>query len=124
MRAHLDTGRLGEDLAAEWYRQHGYEVVDRNWRCAQGEIDLILGSGSTLVISEVKTRRSRRFGSPALAVTATKQRRLRRLAVAWLGDRRATGERRWKRRFDLRFDVVAVTIVGGERTVDVFTNAF
>jgi putative endonuclease len=112
--AHIAVGRQGEDLAASWYRQQGYEVVGRNWRTTIGEIDLIARRGRLLVVCEVKTRTSGFFGSPALAVGAVKQQRLRRLAAAWL----ATQRRR--PHYDVRFDVVAVT--GGEVTV--YENAF
>ncbi len=86
----------------------------RNWRCAIGEIDLIVRRGRTLVVCEVKTRRSDAFGVPALAVGAAKQQRLRRLAAAWLADNRVG------RGVDVRFDVAAIT---GE-TIDVYENAF
>jgi putative endonuclease len=92
---------------------NGYVVVDRNWRCARGEIDLVARRGRTLVFCEVKTRSSDAFGSPAAAVTPAKQRRLRRLALQWLGDHPGTHG-------DLRFDVVAV--VGG--TMEVIEAAF
>jgi len=77
-------GRLGEDAAAAWYLQHGYEVVARNWSCRAGEIDLICRRGRVLVICEVKTRSSERFGSPFEAVTPAKRRRLRHLATLYL----------------------------------------
>jgi uncharacterized protein (TIGR00252 family) len=111
---HIALGTDGEDLAADWYRQHGFTIVDRNWRATFGEIDLVAASGSLLVIAEVKTRRTDAFGSPALAVGPAKQRRLRRLAAAWLAEQGA------HRRYDVRFDVVAV--VGD--TIDVYANAF
>lgn len=97
-----------------WYRRNGYTVLDRNWRCELGEIDLVAAQGSVLVVVEVKARASDRFGSPALAVDDRKQRRLRRLAAQWLA---AHPEHR---RFDIRFDVVAVT--GAQ--VEVFAAAF
>ena len=71
------TGARGEDRAADWYAQQGYQVVDRNWRCRDGEIDLIATVGATLVICEVKARSSLAYGHPAEAVTPAKQRRLR-----------------------------------------------
>ena len=111
---HLALGADGEDLAARWYRDHGYVVVDRNWRTTFGEIDLVAVRGRTLVVCEVKTRRSSAFGSPAHAVGWTKQRRLRRLAAAWLAAQQRHP------RYDVRFDVVAV--VGSD--VEVYEDAF
>ncbi|MFV0306496.1 MAG: YraN family protein [Desertimonas sp.] len=106
--ARLARGRWGEDRAEAWYRQHGYQIVDRNWRCARGEIDLVARQGDLLVIVEVKARSSDRYGTAAAAVHPGKQRRLRGLAIEWL---RAHGQRR----VDLRFDVVAIT--GGDLRV-------
>jgi putative endonuclease len=94
-------GQGGEEKAAEWYRANGYEVVARNWRCREGEIDLILRRDGVAVICEVKTRTSDAFGAPAEAVTPTKQRRLRVLAAAWLAQAPF-------RPTEVRFDVAAV----------------
>jgi putative endonuclease len=95
-------GAQGEALAAMRYEAAGYEVLDRNWRCAEGEIDLVCRSGTTLVICEVKTRRSAAFGSPAEAVTIAKRRRLRRLGARWLRAHDIHCQ-------EVRFDVAAVT---------------
>lgn len=95
-------GAHGEDLAAAWYEQRGYEVLARNWRCRDGELDLVLGRGDLVVICEVKTRSSARYGSPFEAVTAHKQVRLRRLAARWLGERSDRGP------VEVRFDVAGV----------------
>jgi putative endonuclease len=111
--ANLERGRWGETLAERWYVSRGYDVLARNWRCAIGEIDLVVRDADGIVIVEVKTRRDDRFGSPALAVDARKQARLRRLAVAWLA------EQSWPR-CAVRFDVVAIT----GTTVDVIEAAF
>lgn len=94
------------------YRSAGYEIVARNWRCGDGEIDLIARKGATLVICEVKTRSSNAYGSPAAAVTADKQRRLRRLALRYVAE---TSSRR-----RLRFDVAAVT----PGSIDIIESAF
>jgi putative endonuclease len=94
-------GAAGEAQAARWYEANGYTVVARNWRCRQGELDLILSKGALVVFCEVKTRSSDAFGSPAEAVTRTKQLRLRRLAAAWI-------EQAPSRPRDVRFDVAAV----------------
>lgn len=96
-------GAAGEDRAAAWYVAQGYEVLARNWRCREGEIDLICRTGSTVVVCEVKTRSSLAYGHPAEAVTPTKQRRLRKLASLWL----ASGELAARPRA-VRFDVAAV----------------
>lgn len=114
MRApHLARGDWGEDRAAAWYRERGYEVLDRNWRCPVGEIDLVAARDRLVVIVEVKTRRTDRYGPAASAVHPGKQRRLRGLAIEWL---RAHGVRG----VELRFDVVAIT--GGD--LQVIQSAF
>jgi putative endonuclease len=74
----------GEETVAEWYRSAGFEVVARNWRCPQGELDLVVRSGDLVVICEVKTRSSTVFGAPVEAVTRAKQARVRRAAARWL----------------------------------------
>ena len=94
-------GRAGEDAAAAFYARKGFTVVERNWRCSAGEIDLIVRRGSLLVFCEVKTRSSVTRGLPSEAVDRRKQARLRRLAGRWLAERRPRAR-------DLRFDVVAL----------------
>jgi len=78
-----DLGRLGEDCAAAFLVGAGYTVVERNWRCAQGEIDLIVAKGGDIVFVEVKTRSGTGYGHPFEAITVAKLARLRRLAGAW-----------------------------------------
>jgi putative endonuclease len=94
-------GAFGENLAARWYEDNGYSVVAQNWRGSAGEIDLVLRRDRLIVISEVKTRTSAAFGSPAEAVGPAKQKRLRRLAAEWLSAE-SPG------RVDIRFDVVSI----------------
>jgi putative endonuclease len=100
-------GSHAEDVCEWQLRQRGWRILDRNWRVRMGEIDLVAMDGDTLVIVEVKAHRSsNRAGppAPALAVGPQKQRRLRRLATAWLMSRLQG------RPFeDLRFDVVGIT---------------
>lgn len=106
-------GTSGERRAARRYEAMGYEVVARNWRCDDGELDLVVRKGDVLAFVEVKTRASDRFGHPAEAVTPAKQRRIRRLAGRFCAD---TGERART----LRFDVVA--ILAGQ--VEIYEHAF
>jgi putative endonuclease len=94
-------GAKGEAQAARWYQAHGYEVVARNWRCRDGEIDLIVRLRRTIVFCEVKTRTSDAYGHPAEAVTRAKRERLRHLAARWL-------EESPIRPVGIRFDVAAV----------------
>lgn len=106
-------GARGEALAATWYSARGYQVLDRNWRCPTGEIDLVLRRGTLLVVCEVKARTTLAFGAPAESVTAAKRARLRRLAVRWLAVHEVHPA-------IVRFDVAAV--VGDE--VEVVTGAW
>ncbi|HEV8116070.1 MAG TPA: YraN family protein, partial [Acidimicrobiales bacterium] len=78
----IALGRAVEERAASWYQAHGYDVVARNWRCREGEVDLVAvrRRDGLVVFCEVKARRSARFGSAAEAVGRNKQARLRRLA--------------------------------------------
>ena len=112
------TGAAGEDAVAAWYVARGYEIVDRNWRVREGEIDVIARDGGSVVFCEVKTRRGDAFGAPVEAVTVRKQQRLRLLARLWLADQAA-------RVPALRFDVASVRPDGrGGWTVDVLEAAF
>jgi len=95
------VGAYGERLAERHLRDQGLVVLARNWRCADGEVDLILRDGEDVVFCEVKTRRGDRFGTPAEAIGPAKVRRLRRLAARWLAETRV-------RPREVRFDVVAV----------------
>ena len=94
--------RQGEDLACELLTAAGLTVVARNWRCREGEIDVVALAPGLLVVCEVKTRRGDGFGTPAAAVTAAKRHRLRRLAAAYLAQAGLPPVR-------VRFDVVAIT---------------
>ena len=95
------VGRTGEELARGWLERQGMEILDANWRCAIGELDIVALDGDDLAFVEVKTRTSTAFGHPAESVTSEKLARLRRLAGAWLEahDVHASG---------MRIDVVAI----------------
>ncbi|WP_236574043.1 YraN family protein [Streptomyces sp. GS7] len=77
-------GRYGEDLAARRLTEAGMRILDRNWRCRDGEIDIVAADGDTLVICEVKTRRAGSYEHPMAAVRPAKTARLRLLAERWL----------------------------------------
>jgi putative endonuclease len=94
-------GRRGEDLAAELLGRAGMVVLDRNWRCELGEVDLVARDGQVLVVCEVKTRSSTTYGTPLEAVDWAKVQRLHRLAYRWL-------EAHGLRVATVRVDVVAV----------------
>jgi putative endonuclease len=101
VRAKDSLGRFGEDLAVAHLEASGFMVLERNWRCTEGEIDIVAVDGDCLVVCEVKTRRSRAAGSPVEAVDVSKLRRLRRLTGTWL--------RAQHRHFrEVRIDVIAV----------------
>ena len=106
MRAKDLLGRRGEELAAGFLEAQGMRIVDRNWRCPEGEIDIVALDGDALVIAEVKTRKSLAYGHPFEAVGTDKLARLHRLASAWCRDH----ELRMPLR---RGDVIAVLADGG-----------
>lgn len=105
-------GRYGEALAVRYLREQGMEVLDRNWRCEHGEVDVVARDGDCLVICEVKTRRGCGFGEPVEAVTFAKAMRLRRLAAAYLAGR---GE--GARAAQVRVDVVGILCLPGRPAV-------
>ena len=105
MRAKDALGRYGEDVAARHLVEQGIVVLERNWRCDAGEIDIVGRDGQVLVICEVKTRRGVGYGTPLEAVTPRKVARLRRLAARWLAEREVHPAA-------VRFDVVGVLAAG------------
>lgn len=111
-------GRLGEALVADAYQQQGYQLVARNWRHADGELDLIASRDGTMVFCEVKTRTSQAFGSPADAVTREKREKIRALAALWLQEHRGIAK-------ELRFDVAAVLMRANTETeIEIIEGAF
>jgi putative endonuclease len=117
MRVKDAVGRYGEQVAADHLEAAGLVILARNWRCREGEIDIIARDGSDIVFVEVKTRSSAAFGSPAEAVDRAKSARIRQLAVRWLLARRDAGEpASWSA---LRFDVIAIVRTRGGDGPDV-----
>lgn len=116
--ARAELGAHGEAIAARYLQERGLTVLDRNWRCREGEIDLVAVDGDTVVVVEVKTRSGVDYGRPAEAVTRQKLARLRRLAQLWLAANRVG----W---VEVRFDVVAVLAYPGEAAqVEHFPGVF
>jgi len=105
-RATDAVGAYGERVAARTLSEAGMQVLDRNWRCATGELDIIARDGDTIVFCEVKTRRGERFGAPVEAVGHAKVRRLRALATMWLAAH--PDSRGPDGNGGIRFDVVSV----------------
>lgn len=106
MRVKDAVGRFGEQVAADFLHEHGLRILERNWRSAAGELDIVALDGATIVFIEVKTRSSRAYGVPAEAVDRRKAARIRRLASQWMAEHRDSGDLvGWHA---VRFDVVAV----------------
>lgn len=106
-----ELGAFGEDVAAVYLEEDAMSVIERNWRCADGELDIVALDGDTIVFVEVKTRRGEGFGTALEAVTQAKTRRLRRLAARWLA------EQAWSMS-EIRIDVVGVLVTGGRAFVE------
>lgn len=105
-----EVGRRGEDAATAYLTRIGMEIEARNWRCPAGEVDIVAREGDVLVLCEVKTRRSERAGTAEEAVSPAKQRKLVRLAEAYVLTCEAPPER-------VRFDVVAIRVIGEDRAL-------
>jgi putative endonuclease len=106
-----ELGRRGEEAAATYLERVGFTVLDTNWRTKAGEVDIVARDGDTLVLVEVKTRRSLTRGTPEDAVSVTKQRRIGRLAGAYLQgmEHEPAG--------GVRFDVVTIYVLGEDRAL-------
>jgi len=112
-----ELGKAGEDLAVKFLRGKGYTVLKRNYRTAYGEIDIICEFSGGLVLVEVKTRRSQRFGLPQEAVTPVKISHLKKAAYLFLES--------YSKPFRfVRFDVIAITLVNGETRIEHIESAF
>jgi len=113
----LLLGKEGERVAEQYLKKKGYKVVERNYRCAGGELDLIVLDRRVVVFVEVKTRTGHGFGTPLEAVEFRKQRKMIQAAQFFL-----TAKRLHQR--DARFDVVGISWPGGEPLVEHIENAF
>jgi putative endonuclease len=111
------VGKAGEEAAVQYLLRQGYSILQRNYRCRFGEIDLIARDGGTLAFIEVKTRRSQRFGPAASAVTFEKQHHLIKASQMYMTQ--------MKRAYELcRFDVVAVEMDAHGLRIELIKDAF
>lgn len=116
MGHNMALGRFGEDLAVRHLRERGLVILDRNWRCDVGEIDIVAREADVLVVCEVKTRRTTGFGSPLEAVTQAKAQRLLRLAACWLREHRLPP-------VEVRVDLVGVVGTGPDASIEYVRSA-
>ncbi|KAB8197074.1 YraN family protein [Nonomuraea phyllanthi] len=102
-----ELGRQGEEVAVTYLEAKGMKIIDRNWRCRHGEIDIIAEDGPSLVVVEVKTRSGRSHGTALESVSRAKLARLRMLAAKWLATQPRTYE-------SVRVDVIALERFAGD----------
>ena len=116
MAKHNELGKKGEDIAAQYLSEKGYEILERNWRNRHKEIDIIAKDGNELVIVEVKTRQSDEYGEPDAAVTRQKQSRLISAANAYL----------FEKKLDLgtRFDIISIVFQDEDPIINHIEDAF
>jgi len=111
-------GNVGESIAATFLKGVGFSIVERNFRCVCGELDIVARDGRTIVFIEVKCRNNQIYGPPQLAVTPFKQRQISKAALVWLSKRRLYDA-------EARFDVVAIVLHDGELPeIEHIRNAF
>ena len=116
MAKHLILGQKGEDIAARYLEQHGYVILDRNWRCGHKELDLIVTKDNTVVFVEVKTRTSADYGDPQDFVNSLKIRRIVNSADAYVRFRCID--------MDARFDIISIVLEDGEFKIEHIEGAF
>lgn len=103
----IELGNIGEEIAADYLRNLGYEILDRNWRFKRVELDIVAHIDSTLVFCEVKTRRSNSHGLPSEAITPIKLQHIRTAALHWLNSHQSKHQ-------GIRFDAISVIYFDGE----------
>ncbi len=113
----ITTGEEGEKIAAAYLKKNGYRIIEINFRCSIGEIDIVAKEKNDLVFVEVKTRKSTELGYPEQAVGIRKQKKMSQLALWYLQKRKITDT-------NARFDVVAVTLTPPKNEVKLIKNAF
>ena len=112
------VGARGEDIAVAYLKGKKYAILERNFSCKGGELDIVARDGVTLVFVEVKSRRSESYGPPQLSVTPFKQRQISKAALTWLAKNRKHG-------LSARFDVIAILLRDHQvPVIDHIPNAF
>jgi putative endonuclease len=110
-------GNVGEDIAARFLANQGFEIIERNYRYERSEVDIVARDSNVLVFVEVKARRSRKFGEPEDAVTERKRKRLLKVAEGYLYEHKIEN-------VECRFDVLSIFFHGGETDIKHIKNAF
>ncbi len=116
MAKHNDLGKIGEEMAANYLIEKGYEILERNWRNVHKEIDIIAKDSNELVMVEVKTRQSDEYGDPDLAVTKRKQSMLIAAANAYIFENGLD--------VSTRFDIVSIVLEEGAPIINHIEDAF
>jgi putative endonuclease len=112
-----DLGEWGEKLATKYLKSKGYQILERNYSCKMGEIDIIVEKGEFLIFIEVKTRRSDSYGLPQAAVNYYKQEKIKKVALYYLGNIEDND-------LQIRFDVISIMLKGVKPQIDHFQGAF
>jgi len=112
-----ELGKKGEEKAIRFLKKRGYRLIEKNYVCKMGEMDIIAREKDTLVFIEVKTRTSMMFGPPQLAVTSSKQRQLSKIALYYLKEKRLEDVK-------ARFDVVAILLEQQGEKIELIKDAF
>ncbi|MCD6486023.1 MAG: YraN family protein [Syntrophobacterales bacterium] len=113
----IETGKKGEDIATARLQKEGYKIVERNYRCRYGEIDIIAMNAGDIVFIEVKSRKSDKFGLPEEAVGIIKQRKISKVALNYLQEKKLADH-------NVRFDIVAVRFMSQGNRVKIIKGAF
>lgn len=113
----ITTGKEGEKIAAAYLEKNGYRIIEINFRCPIGEIDIVAKEKNDLVFVEVKTRKSIALGYPEQAVGLRKQKKMSQLALWYMQKRKIADT-------NVRFDVVAITLMPDNNEVRLIQNAF
>jgi putative endonuclease len=110
-------GKYGEELASQYLQDRGYLILERNWRCNLGEIDIVAKDKNRIVFVEVKTRSGIGYGHPFEAITANKVSRMRKLAAQWCSQHQQMGAK-------VRLDAIAILIHSGRVAVEHLKQVF